>query len=110
MFPVRQSSPFRLQSQWGVQDSNQQQSWCSAGQESGNERLYTVTHRGRKNREYLATFPSELHCVRMHYSVANSWKGLPLNFAIQRRRFDIPTGYHRHVINYSIIPSKVTIF
>jgi hypothetical protein len=52
----------------------------------------TGSTRGRKNREYLATFPSELHCVRMHSSVANSWKGLPVNFVIQRRRFDIPTG------------------
>jgi hypothetical protein len=38
----------------------------------------TILTRGRKNREYLATFPSELHCVRMHSSqcssVANSWK------------------------------------
>jgi hypothetical protein len=51
-----------------------------------------VWPRGRKNREYLATFPSELHCERMHSSVANSWKGLPVNFGIQRRRFDIPTG------------------
>jgi hypothetical protein len=28
----------------------------------------------------------------MRSSVANSWKGLPVNFAFQRRRFDIPTG------------------
>jgi hypothetical protein len=39
--------------------------------------------RGRKNREYLATFPSELYCVRMHSSVADSWKDLPANFAVQ---------------------------
>jgi hypothetical protein len=31
--------------------------------------------RGRKNREYFTTFPSELHCVRMHSSVDNSvWR------------------------------------
>jgi hypothetical protein len=28
----------------------------------------------------------------MHSSVANSWKGLPVKIAIQRRQFDIPTG------------------
>jgi hypothetical protein len=32
-------------------------------------------YRGRENREYFATFPSELQCVRMHSSVANSvWR------------------------------------
>jgi hypothetical protein len=41
-----------------------------------------VVRRGRKNREYLATFPSELHCVRMHSSDANSWKDLPVDLAI----------------------------
>jgi hypothetical protein len=37
--------------------------------------LNIVPSRGRKNREYLATFPSELHGELMHSSVANSWKG-----------------------------------
>jgi hypothetical protein len=48
-----------------------------------------VLIRGRKNREYLATFPSELHCVRMHSIVANSWKDLPVNFAILLRDIQI---------------------
>jgi hypothetical protein len=56
------------------------------GEEEG-RKLIDFT-RGRKNREYLATFPSELHCVRMHSSVANSWKDLPVNFTTLLRVFN----------------------
>jgi hypothetical protein len=68
-----------------------------------------IQTRGRKNREYLATFPSELHCVRMHSSVADSWKDLPANFAILWRGIQLThvQCYNVQLWKWSMTPLKL---